>query len=85
DVFTGTISGVTSFGLFVELENGVEGLAHISSLADDYYVFQEKQLALLGQHTRKMYRLGDPVTVLVAKVNTEERQIDFEVVDEDRY
>ncbi|NLC76884.1 MAG: ribonuclease R [Clostridia bacterium] len=82
DVFTGTISGVTSFGLFVELENGVEGLVHISTLTDDYYIYQEKQLALLGQHTRKMYRLGDRVTVLVVRVNTEERQIDFEVVDE---
>lgn len=85
DVFTGTISGVTSFGLFVELENGVEGLAHISSLTDDYYIFQEKQLALLGQHTRKMYRLGDRITVLVAKVDAEERRIDFEVVDDNRY
>lgn len=81
-VFEGTISGVTSFGFFVELDNGVEGLVHVSSLTDDYYVFQEKQLALLGQHTRKMYRLGDQVTVLVAKVNTEERQIDFELVDD---
>ncbi len=79
DVLPGTISGVTNFGLFVELENGVEGLVHVSTMTDDYFVFQEKQLALLGQHTRKSYRLGDPVTVLVAKVNLEDRQIDFEL------
>ncbi|HHY59354.1 MAG TPA: ribonuclease R [Clostridia bacterium] len=81
-VFEGMISGVTSFGFFVELENGVEGLVHVSTLTDDYYVFREKQLALLGQHTRKMYRLGDRVTVQVVKVNTEERQIDFELVED---
>ncbi|HHX50828.1 MAG TPA: RNB domain-containing ribonuclease, partial [Clostridia bacterium] len=79
-VFDGTISGVTSFGLFVELENGVEGLVHVSTITDDYYSFQEKQMALLGEHTRKIYRLGDPVTVLVTKVNVADRQIDFELV-----
>lgn len=83
EVFSGTISGVTSFGLFVELDNGVEGLVHISTIADDYYIFQEKQLALLGQHTRKSYRLGGQVTVLVVKVNVEERQIDFELKDDE--
>lgn len=81
DILPGIISGVTNFGLFVELENGVEGLVHVSTMTDDYFIFQEKQLALLGQHTRKSYRLGDPVTVLVAKVNIEERQIDFELRD----
>lgn len=83
EVFPGTISGVTSFGFFVELENGVEGLVHISSLLDDYYIFQEKQLALLGEHTRNSYKLGEQVHVLVAKVNVDERQIDFELVTPD--
>lgn len=57
--FDGVISGVTAFGMFVELENGVEGLIHISSLMDDYYEFYEDRYALLGSHTRKVYRLGD--------------------------
>ena len=58
--FDGVISGVTAFGMFIELENGVEGLVHISSLMDDYYEFYEDRYALLGSHTRKVYRLGDP-------------------------
>lgn len=79
EILPGVISGVTNFGLFVELENGVEGLVHVSTMTDDYYIFQEKQLTLLGQHTRQSYRLGDQVKVIVAKVNVEERQIDFEL------
>jgi len=79
--FEGIISSVTSFGFFVELDNSVEGLVRVSSLTDDYYQFVEKQLALLGEHTKKMYKIGDRVTVQVARVNTIERQIDFELVE----
>ena len=75
--FEGTISGVTAFGMFVELANGVEGLVHISSLADDYYEFQEQQYSLIGEHTRKVYRLGDKVTIEALQVNIAERNIDF--------
>lgn len=75
--FEGTISGVTAFGMFVELANGVEGLVHISSLTDDYYEFQEQQYSLLGAHKRKVYRLGDKVKIEVLQVNIAERNIDF--------
>ncbi len=75
--FTGVISGVTAFGFFVELENGVEGLVHVSCLEDDYYNYVEEQYALIGERTRKVYRLGEPVEVVLAKVNPEERTIDF--------
>ena len=75
--FPGTISGVSSFGFFVALENGVEGLVHISSLTDDYYEFVEGQYALLGQHLGHRYRLGDTVTIQVYQVNVPERKIDF--------
>lgn len=75
--FEGTISGVTAFGMFVELANGVEGLVHVSSLTDDYYEFQEQQYSLIGEHTRKVYRLGDKVTIEVLQVNVAERNIDF--------
>lgn len=81
ETFEGVISSVTSFGFFVELDNSVEGLVRVSSLTDDYYQFVEKQLALLGQHTNKMYKIGDRVTVQVSRVNTLERQIDFELVE----
>ena len=75
--FEGTISGVTAFGMFVELANGVEGLVHISSLTDDYYEFQEQQYSLLGEHKRKAYRLGDKVRIEVLQVNITERNVDF--------
>lgn len=78
--FDGMISGVTPFGLFVELENGIEGLIHISYLTDDYYALNEKQMALVGERTRRVFRLGDPVRVRVLGANKEELQIDFELV-----
>ncbi|MFO7893546.1 MAG: ribonuclease R [Longimicrobiales bacterium] len=82
DVFDGTVSGVTSFGLFILLDRYfVEGLVHMSSLEDDYYVFLEDQFALVGEHTKKRYQLGDRVTIQVAAVNLEERKIDFVLAD----
>lgn len=81
--YGGIISGVTAFGMFVELENGVEGLVHISSLLDDYYEFSEENYALIGTHTRKCYRLGDPVRIEVFQVNIAERNIDFILAGED--
>ncbi len=75
--FTGAISGVTAFGLFVELENGIEGLVHVSSMDDDYYRYDEERYALIGQRTGKVYRLGDAAAVTLVKVNPAERTIDF--------
>lgn len=75
--FDGVISGVTSFGMFVELPNGVEGLVHISSLMDDYYDFYEERYALVGNHTKKQYRLGDKVRIEVLQVNIQDVSIDF--------
>ncbi len=78
DTFDGTVSGVTSFGLFILLDRFfVEGLVHVSSLGDDYYVFLEDKFALVGENTKKQYRLGDRVQVQVAAVNIEDRKIDF--------
>lgn len=79
--FTGTISGVTSFGLFVSLTDyAVEGLIHVSNLGDDYYIFREDLYALVGESTKRMFRLGDGVTVQVIAVKKELRQIDFGLV-----
>ena len=75
--FPATIAGVTSFGFFVELENGVEGLVHISSLEDDYYQYKEDQHCLLGDRLKNRYRLGDAVTVRLARANPIDRTIDF--------
>lgn len=79
--YEGIISGVTPFGLFVQLENTIEGLVHMSYLTDDYYHYHEKQYAIIGERTGKIYRLGDTVQVRVLQVNREERTIDFELVD----
>lgn len=78
--FEGVISGVTSFGMFVELDNTIEGLVHVSYLTDDYYHYHEKQYAMIGERTGKIYRLGDTVKIKVMKVNVDERSIDFEIV-----
>ncbi|MGM9569040.1 MAG: ribonuclease R [Phascolarctobacterium sp.] len=75
--YEGVISGVTAFGMFVELENGVEGLVHISSLMDDYYEFYEERYALVGTHTGHQYRLGDKVRIEVLQVNISDVSIDF--------
>ena len=57
--FDGIISSVTSFGMFVELENTVEGLIRLSDLTDDYYHFHEQHMVLIGERTSKVYRIGD--------------------------
>ncbi len=75
--FSGFVSGVTSFGLFVSLDNGVEGLLHISNLDDDYYVFLEDALILRGRSGGRSYRMGDSVNITIAQVNPLARQIDF--------
>jgi ribonuclease R len=79
--FDGIISGVTSFGIFVELGNTVEGLIRLSDLTDDYYHFHEEHMALIGERTSKVYRIGDEVRVRVERVNMDEHQIDFAMVD----
>ena len=79
--FEGVISGVTSFGLFVKLPNTVEGLVHISYLTDDYYHFHDKQYALIGERSGRIFRIGDHVKVRVIGVNLDERTIDFELVE----
>jgi ribonuclease R len=79
--FDGVISGVTSFGMFVELANTVEGMVHVSYMTDDYYHYHEKQYAMIGERTGRIFRLGDEVKVRVTQVNVDERSIDFELVE----
>jgi ribonuclease R len=78
DEYDGFITGVAPFGLFVELsEHYVEGLVHVSSMADDYYRFVEQQHILKGESTKKVYRLGDKVRVQVVRVDMQRRQVDL--------
>jgi ribonuclease R len=82
DEYHGYITGVAPFGLFVELiEHYVEGLVHISSMADDYYRFVEQQHTLRGENTKRVYRLGDKVLVQVVRVDMERRQVDLGLVE----
>ena len=78
--YDGIISSVTNFGMFVELPNTIEGLVHVSYLTDDYYRFDERHFAMIGERTGNVFRIGDEITVRVVKVNKDERSIDFEVV-----
>jgi ribonuclease R len=80
--FVGTISSVTAFGCFVLLDRYfVEGLVHVSALDDDYYVYLEDEYALVGERSGRRLRLGDRFKVRVARVNREERKIDFEILE----
>ncbi|MBP7487804.1 MAG: ribonuclease R [Parabacteroides sp.] len=81
-VFDGVISGVTEWGLYVELnENKCEGLVPVRDLDDDYYEFDEKNYCLIGRRKKRVYRLGDPITIKVAQANLERKQLDFAMVD----
>ena len=82
DEFEGYVTGVAAFGLFIELiEHFVEGMVHVSTMADDYYRFIEGAHLLRGENTHKVYRLGDKVKVQVIRVNMEQRQVDLGLVD----
>lgn len=80
--FEGMISSVTNFGMFVELPNTIEGLVHITSLDDDYYIFDEAHLSLIGERTKNIYKLGDEVRVRCSKVDIANRDVYFELVTE---
>lgn len=82
DVFDGVISAVTGFGLFVELKDiFIDGLVHITSLPQDYYHFSAANHALTGERSKKVFRLGDALTVQVVRVSLEDRKIDFELLE----
>lgn len=76
-VFDGIISGVTGWGIYVELDNTVEGMVALNGMTDDFYDFDEVNLQVIGRRNNKVYRLGDKVTVMVAKADKEQRTMDF--------
>ena len=81
--FDGTIASVTQFGLFVRLDDFyVEGLVHVTSLPSDYYHYEAEKHRLKGERTGATYRLGDGLTVQVARVDMDDRKIDFGLGDE---
>ncbi|ARD47609.1 ribonuclease R [Sporosarcina sp. P33] len=78
--FEGVVSSVTNFGMFVELENTIEGLVHVQNMNDDYYRFDDRQMMMIGERTAKQFRIGDEVKVRVISVKPEEQAVDFEIV-----
>lgn len=80
EVFDGVISGVTNFGIYVQLPDTVEGMVRLDSLKDDFYDYEEGKYRVIGRQTRKIYALGDTVTVEVMGASPEERQIDFAIL-----
>tara|TARA_B100000678_G_scaffold290115_1_gene302240 strand:+ start:4486 stop:6663 length:2178 start_codon:yes stop_codon:yes gene_type:complete len=83
--FKGRITGVTGFGIFVELDElFVEGLVHVTSLTNDYYVFDATRHRLKGERSSHVYQLGDALEILVARVDLDERKIDFELAETDK-
>ncbi|MGL5675062.1 MAG: ribonuclease R [Cellulosilyticaceae bacterium] len=81
--FEGTITGTTSWGVYVELPNTVEGLVHVNEMDDDYYIYDEPAHRWIGEHSKKIYQLGNTVKVRVIKTDRMTRTIDFRFVDED--
>lgn len=77
NVYEGIVSSITQFGMYVQLENTVEGLVHFENMIDDYYEFDEDNYYIIGQHTKKIYRLGDIVKIKVIEANLIKRTIDF--------
>ena len=82
--FNGIISSVTSFGVFVELPSTIEGLVHITDLDDDYYIYDEAHLSLIGERTKKVYKLGDEVKVECIHVDMANREIFFNIIDDEK-
>ena len=80
--YDGVVSGVTSFGIFVELENSVEGLVHISNMVDDFYIFNNEKRELYGQTSGRIFRIGDKVKIRVENVSIARAEIDFSLIDE---
>ena len=81
EVYDGIINGVTNFGLFVELDNTIEGMIPVGELDDDYYVYNEKPASLVGERKRKTYRMGDAIKVKVIRASREEGQVTFAPVE----
>ena len=78
--FDGVVSSVTSFGMFVELENTVEGLIRLANMRDDYYIYNQETYTIMGERSHKTFKIGDTVRIKVDNVNVDFREIDFVLI-----
>lgn len=83
ETFEGVISGMNTWGMYVELPNTVEGMVHVTALKDDYYFYDEERYVMVGEHTNNIYKLGEKVKVVVTGVDKLLKTIDFELASED--
>lgn len=83
EIFEGVVSGITAWGIYVELPNTIEGLVHISTLPNDMYYYEEKTFEMIGMQSGKRYKLGDRVKVQLVATDKIQRNIDFEMYEED--
>lgn len=83
ETFEGVISGMNTWGMYVELPNTVEGMVHVTALKDDYYFYDEERYLMIGEHTNNTYKLGEKVKVVVTGVDKLLKTIDFELADEE--
>ena len=79
--YSGVISNITSFGMFVELENTVEGLIRFENMGDDYYTYDEESKTLIGERTKQTFKIGDKIQIEVINADKETRRIDFKMTD----
>ena len=79
--YEGIVSSVTNFGIFVELDNTVEGLIRYEKLGDEYFIYNEETRQAIGENSGKVYKIGDKVKIRVAYANKLMRQIDFEILE----
>jgi len=84
ETFTGVISGITTWGIYVELPNTIEGMVRVSDMSDDYYIYDEERYQMVGEHTKKTYKLGQTVTVEVIAADKLLRTIDFAFVEDEK-
>ena len=79
--YEGVVSSITSFGMFVELENTVEGLIGFRDMGNEYFIYDQDRKILVGENTKKTYKIGDIVKIKVKDANKALRQIDFAIAD----
>ena len=84
EIYEGIISGVTAFGVFVELENTVEGLIRFENLGNDYFIYDETKKILTGEHTGKSFKIGDKIKIRVIEASKLLRRVSFERIEDEQ-
>ena len=84
EIYTGIISNITQFGMFVELDNTVEGLVRFEDMGNEYYIYDEERKTLRGEKTNSVYKIGQEVTIKVKNADKLTKKIDFELITDNK-